>query len=288
MVAQWFTAGVLASQLRDGDWRARKASDVASGDLSEDDTRDGGASGIRLAQVSAPHGLAGEAMVEEEAEEEEEEEEKGADVSDGRLEGTAAYLSPELVRGGQPTEASDLWALGCTMYQALCGKPPVWAESQEEIMRKIVRFEQMATDRFPESLPTSARGLIAALMQPQAEARLVLPSVQLHPFFDGLQLTTLYEQVPPPLSQGIAAPAPHASWTRRQNSMMWSPLPQRYNFADDAIQFEPVLETELEANALFTGTPAAVPLCSVDESSQEGPGGGSQGGMPPPPRPLRS
>lgn len=45
------------------------------------------------------------------------EEEEGVDLTDSRLEGTALYMSPELVRGGQPTEASDLWAFGCTLYQ---------------------------------------------------------------------------------------------------------------------------------------------------------------------------
>ena len=45
------------------------------------------------------------------------------------------YLSPELVGGAAPSVASDCWALGCTLYHALCGRPPVWADSQAEVMK---------------------------------------------------------------------------------------------------------------------------------------------------------
>ena len=62
-------------------------------------------------------------------------------TDDGRLEGTAAYLSPELIRGGRPSVASDAWAFGCTLYQSLCGKPPLWAETPAEVMQRIVKFE---------------------------------------------------------------------------------------------------------------------------------------------------
>ena len=39
--------------------------------------------------------------------------------------------------------------------------------------------------------------------------------------------------LPPRLAADGAPPQPHASWTRRQNSIMWSPLPQRYAFSDE-------------------------------------------------------
>ncbi|MFI6448060.1 protein kinase [Kitasatospora sp. NPDC050543] len=42
----------------------------------------------------------------------------------GELVGSVDYLAPELIRGGTPSPASDLWALGVTMYQAVEGLPP--------------------------------------------------------------------------------------------------------------------------------------------------------------------
>eukprot|EP00966_Prymnesium_polylepis_P296913 6859595-Prymnesium_polylepis.1 len=128
----------------------------------------------------------------------------------------------------------------------------MWAESQAEMMRGIVRFEAMADERFPESMPPDGRALIASLMQADAPARATMEGVRSHAFFEGLDMASLYSQTPPPLSQGIAPPAPNASWTRRQNSMMWSPLPQRYDFGGDAGgALDVIAETTFEADAPF-------------------------------------
>ena len=45
-----------------------------------------------------------------------------------RLEGTADYLAPEVLRGEHAVSpASDLWAFACTLYQMLAGRTPIWA-----------------------------------------------------------------------------------------------------------------------------------------------------------------
>ena len=42
----------------------------------------------------------------------------------GFMTGTASYFSPELATGGNPGPASDVWALGATLYAAVEGRPP--------------------------------------------------------------------------------------------------------------------------------------------------------------------
>ncbi|WP_040835818.1 serine/threonine-protein kinase [Nocardia brevicatena] len=42
----------------------------------------------------------------------------------GLLAGTPAYLSPEVARGENPEPASDVFALGSTLYAAVTGRPP--------------------------------------------------------------------------------------------------------------------------------------------------------------------
>jgi eukaryotic-like serine/threonine-protein kinase len=42
----------------------------------------------------------------------------------GEILGTLDYLAPELVRGGEATAASDVYALGCVAFECLAGKPP--------------------------------------------------------------------------------------------------------------------------------------------------------------------
>ncbi|QYX76743.1 serine/threonine-protein kinase [Streptomyces akebiae] len=42
----------------------------------------------------------------------------------GEMVGSIHYMAPERVRGHKPGPASDLWALGATLYQAVEGRPP--------------------------------------------------------------------------------------------------------------------------------------------------------------------
>jgi serine/threonine protein kinase len=42
----------------------------------------------------------------------------------GLMSGSPAYLSPEVASGGSASAASDVWALGATLFHALTGRPP--------------------------------------------------------------------------------------------------------------------------------------------------------------------
>ncbi|HSV39283.1 MAG TPA: serine/threonine-protein kinase [Nocardioidaceae bacterium] len=42
----------------------------------------------------------------------------------GLVTGSPAYLAPEVASGRSATDASDVWSLGATLYQALTGRPP--------------------------------------------------------------------------------------------------------------------------------------------------------------------
>lgn len=51
----------------------------------------------------------------------------------GEVMGTVDYLAPELIKGGGATPASDLYALGCTVYECLAGAPPFAEKSLFEL-----------------------------------------------------------------------------------------------------------------------------------------------------------
>jgi serine/threonine-protein kinase len=47
----------------------------------------------------------------------------------GQALGSMDYMAPEQIRGEQVGAATDIYALGCVMYECMCGRPP-FAEVQ--------------------------------------------------------------------------------------------------------------------------------------------------------------
>ncbi|MFI0446737.1 protein kinase [Actinomadura sp. 6N118] len=56
----------------------------------------------------------------------------------GPLIGTSLYVSPEQIRGQEAGPASDLYALGCVLYELSAGRPPFVAPDTEELLRQHV------------------------------------------------------------------------------------------------------------------------------------------------------
>jgi len=51
-------------------------------------------------------------------------------TTDGKLLGTASYMSPEQARGDRATSAADVYAMGVMIYEAITGRLPFEADSQ--------------------------------------------------------------------------------------------------------------------------------------------------------------
>lgn len=51
----------------------------------------------------------------------------------GQVMGTLDYLAPELIRGQPATPASDLYGLGCVLYECVAGQPPFAEKSVFEV-----------------------------------------------------------------------------------------------------------------------------------------------------------
>jgi serine/threonine-protein kinase len=52
----------------------------------------------------------------------------------GELMGTPAYMAPELISGQEATSASDLYALGCVIFECIGGAPPFASPSLIEMV----------------------------------------------------------------------------------------------------------------------------------------------------------
>src|SRR5262245_47133718 len=59
----------------------------------------------------------------------------------GTILGTAAYMSPEQARGRAVDKRSDIWALGCVLYEMLTGKRAFEGEDVGDTLAAVLRGE---------------------------------------------------------------------------------------------------------------------------------------------------
>ncbi|MGN6130841.1 MAG: serine/threonine-protein kinase, partial [Nocardioidaceae bacterium] len=65
----------------------------------------------------------------------------------GLVTGTPAYFAPELAEGGEPSPATDVWALGATLYTAVEGEPPFPRRSNPVAMLRTIATQSPARPR---------------------------------------------------------------------------------------------------------------------------------------------
>ena len=90
----------------------------------------------------------------------------------GTLMGTPVYMSPEQCRGaGGVDHRSDIYALGCVLYQMLCGRPPFIAEGSGEIIAAHIHVEPTPLRVYEESVPSSLEKVVMKLLQKDVAER---------------------------------------------------------------------------------------------------------------------
>ncbi|MGI9006721.1 MAG: Stk1 family PASTA domain-containing Ser/Thr kinase [Streptosporangiaceae bacterium] len=85
--------------------------------------------------------------------------------------GTAQYLSPEQARGERVDARSDLYSVGCLLYELLTGRPPFTGDSPVAIAYQHVRENPVPPSRLDPELPPWADGIVLRAMEKDANDR---------------------------------------------------------------------------------------------------------------------
>ncbi|KAG6333363.1 hypothetical protein ID866_5728 [Astraeus odoratus] len=122
--------------------------------------------------------------------------------------GTAQYISPELLERGETSKSSDLWSLGCIVYQMISGRFAFHGLSEYLTWQKIKVLDYT----FPEGFDEQAKDFIQRLLTLDPSQRLGAgpdgssnsrEALRAHPFLASIKWESIWSSPAPPLEAGL-------------------------------------------------------------------------------------
>ncbi|MCI0342762.1 MAG: protein kinase [Planctomycetales bacterium] len=91
----------------------------------------------------------------------------------GQALGTPAYMSPEQARGeiAALTPATDVWSLGCVLYEMLAGRPPFGGATNAALIAGILTQEPRPIRPLRPDVPRTVQTVLQISMVKGARAR---------------------------------------------------------------------------------------------------------------------
>uniref|UniRef100_A0AAY5F5W7 Protein kinase domain-containing protein n=1 Tax=Electrophorus electricus TaxID=8005 RepID=A0AAY5F5W7_ELEEL len=105
-----------------------------------------------------------------------------------RTQGSLLYCAPEVLRGEATSIFTDLWALGCILYEMFTGKPPFFSETYTDLIHLILHDDcpPLVQKGHTCSHPSPEfQNLLQGLLQKDPLNRLSWEQLLLHPFWRG-------------------------------------------------------------------------------------------------------
>jgi serine/threonine-protein kinase len=88
----------------------------------------------------------------------------------GTILGTAAYMAPEQAKGRAADKRSDVWALGCVIYEMLAGVRPFAGEDVADTLAAVLRAEPEWT-RLPSDVPPPVANVLRRCLDKDRRTR---------------------------------------------------------------------------------------------------------------------
>jgi len=92
-------------------------------------------------------------------------------TAEGIVLGTVRYLSPEQIRGAEVGPASDLYALGVTLYELVTGRAPFVAADPTHVLTQHLTAQPVAPSEHEPGVPPALERLILGLLAKHVHER---------------------------------------------------------------------------------------------------------------------
>ena len=180
---------------------------------------------------------------------------ESADVTgSGAIVGTPTYMAPEQITNGVITPATDLFAVGCLLYELLCYRKPFEGETVHGVLYQVLTTDPRPLRTMAPSIPAALERVVAKALGKAPEDRYETARQMQSALF------------------GIRAALSGASDTTARLSLRWTPIPasgwgwRLVTYAPVRWRVAAVSAVALAAAALFSvsrspsPSPAAAPL----------------------------
>jgi len=174
--------------------------------------------------------------------------------------GTAQYVSPEILTNSGSSPASDLWAIGCILYQMVTGMPPFQSQSEYLIFQKIQNLEYS----FHEGFDARAKDLVTKFLVIDPKERLGAmdtngyASIKNHPFFESIDFDNLHMSTPPQIQSYVGDPDKIDS--------IWEKYPNMQPGLGPS-EISRMLKIQIEDGSLEESDPEELPELDPDDAS---------------------
>jgi len=99
--------------------------------------------------------------------------------------GTPGYVAPEVLIGKGYGKEVDFWSIGVILYVLLCGFPPFYEETNQELFETIKKGKFDFPSPYWDDISDMAKGLIKGLLHVDPKKRMNADQILEHPWVLG-------------------------------------------------------------------------------------------------------